>query len=367
MSDNHIYAYLVGTRPNFIKMAPVVDAMRALRPFAEHLLIHTGQHYDDSMSRVFFEELDLPRPDFFLEVGSGSHGYQTAAAMTRIESVLIETHADVLVVPGDVNSTLAGALAATKVGVSVIHLESGLRSRDRSMPEEINRIVADQVADLCLVHSWSAVENLAAEGIEGDRVRMVGNTMIDSLVRHLPSAERSQIADHLGVEKGHYLLVTLHRPSLVESHDLALVVAVLEDLAEDIPVIFPVHPRTREALDRRAIGGRLTLTPPLPYLDFLFLEAHARAVVTDSGGVQEETTFLRVPCLTLRDNTERPVTVTSGTNQIIGSGPDGLRDIWARLESVQRPEEQPEGWDGLAGPRAAAAIVEFNEAFSDTR
>ena len=235
MSDKRTYAYLVGTRPNFIKMAPVVDAMRALRPLAKHLLIHTGQHYDDSMSRVFFEELGLPRPDFFLGVGSGSHGYQTAAALTRIESVLIETHADVLVVPGDVNSTLAGALAATKVGVSVIHLESGLRSRDRSMPEEINRIVADQIADLCLVHSWSAVENLAAEGIEGDRVRMVGNTMIDSLVRHLPSAEQSQIADHLGVEKGHYLLVTLHRPSLVESHDLALVVAVLEDLARRHP------------------------------------------------------------------------------------------------------------------------------------
>jgi UDP-N-acetylglucosamine 2-epimerase (non-hydrolysing) len=235
------------------------------------------------------------------------------------------------------------------------------------MPEEINRIVADHIADLCLVHSWSAVENLAAEGIHADRVRMVGNTMIDSLVRHLPLAEQSQIGDHLGVEKGHYLLVTLHRPSLVESHDLVSVVEVLEHLAEEIPVIFPMHPRTRDALDRRAIGGRLTLTPPLPYLDFLHLEAHARAVVTDSGGVQEETTFLRVPCLTLRDNTERPVTVAAGTNQVIGSGPDGLRDIWARLRNVHRPQEPPEGWDGLAGPRAAAAIVESTEAFRDTR
>lgn len=367
MSDKRTYAYLVGARPNFIKMAPVVDAMRALRPLADHLLIHTGQHYDDSMSRVFFQELSLPRPDFFLAVGSGSHGYQTGAAMTRIESVLTETQSDVLVVPGDVNSTLAGALAATKLGVRVVHLESGLRSRDRSMPEEINRIVADHIADLCLVHSWSAVENLAAEGIHADRVRMVGNTMIDSLVRHLPLAEQSQIGDHLGVEKGHYLLVTLHRPSLVESHDLVSVVEVLEHLAEEIPVIFPMHPRTRDALDRRAIGGRLTLTPPLPYLDFLHLEAHARAVVTDSGGVQEETTFLRVPCLTLRDNTERPVTVAAGTNQVIGSGPDGLRDIWARLRNVHRPQEPPEGWDGLAGPRAAAAIVESTEAFRDTR
>jgi UDP-N-acetylglucosamine 2-epimerase (non-hydrolysing) len=367
MSDKRTYAYLVGARPNFIKMAPVVDAMRALRPLAQHLLIHTGQHYDDRMSRVFFEELSLPKPDFFLGVGSGSHGYQTGAAMSRIEPVLIETHTDVLVVPGDVNSTLAGALAATKLGVRVVHLESGLRSRDRSMPEEINRIVADHIADLCLVHSWSAVENLTAEGIPASRVRMVGNTMIDSLVRHLSLAEQSQIADQLGVEKGNYLLVTLHRPSLVESHDLAAVVRVLEDLADEIPVVFPVHPRTREALDRRAIGRRLTLTPPMPYLDFLHLEANARAVVTDSGGVQEETTFLGVPCLTLRNNTERPVTVTAGTNQVIGSGPDGLRDIWTRLRNVQRPQQPPDGWDGLAGPRAAAAIVESSETFGDTR
>lgn len=367
MSDKRTYAYLVGARPNFIKMAPVVDAMRALRPLAQHLLIHTGQHYDDRMSRVFFEELSLPKPDFFLGVGSGSHGYQTGAAMSRIEPVLIETHTDVLVVPGDVNSTLAGALAATKLGVRVVHLESGLRSRDRSMPEEINRIVADHIANLCLVHSWSAVENLTAEGIPASRVRMVGNTMIDSLVRHLSLAEQSQIADQLGVEKGNYLLVTLHRPSLVESHDLAAVVRVLEDLADEIPVVFPVHPRTREALDRRAIGRRLTLTPPMPYLDFLHLEANARAVVTDSGGVQEETTFLGVPCLTLRNNTERPVTVTAGTNQVIGSGPDGLRDIWTRLRNVQRPQQPPDGWDGLAGPRAAAAIVESSETFGDTR
>ena len=254
MANQPTYAYLVGARPNFMKMAPIIAAMRASVPDATHLLIHTGQHYDDSMSGIFFSELSLPEPDYLLGVGPGTHGEQTAAALTRVESVLRETKAEILVVSGDVNSTLAGALAATKLGVQVVHVESGLRSWDRSMPEEINRVLVDHIAGLCLVHSQSAVENLEAEGIGEDRIRFVGNSMIDSVVRHLLGSEESKIARALGVEGRPYLLVTLHRPNLVDSGDLRAVVDELEDSRGDagcFPGASPDPPCNGRAMHRK--------------------------------------------------------------------------------------------------------------------
>ena len=355
------YAYLVGARPNFMKMAPVIRAARRLRPDAKHVLIHTGQHYDNLMSHVFFTRLALPEPDFYLGVGSGSHAEQTGAALVGVERALHAVRASVLVVPGDVNSTAAGALAASKVGVPVVHLEAGLRSRDRSMPEEINRIVTDHLSSLCLVHSDDAVRNLLGEGINPGNVRFVGNTMIDSVVEHLDEARRCSVMEDMGLHPGRYVLVTLHRPSLVDGAALRPVVEALEAIATDMPVVFPAHPRTAAKMAQQRLGGRLRITPPLPYVEFLRLENDACAVITDSGGVQEETTFLGVPCLTLRDNTERPVTVTDGTNQVIGQNPQPLRNVWRLLRQTPRRSGPPKLWDGNAGSRAAAEVIALVE------
>jgi UDP-N-acetylglucosamine 2-epimerase (non-hydrolysing) len=350
-------AYVVGARPNFVKMAPVIAELRARLPDRRHSLIHTGQHYDRAMSELFFEELNVPQPDHLLGVGSGSHATQTARVMERLEPILQRERPDVVIVPGDVNSTLAATLVAAKLGVPVAHVESGLRSFDLTMPEEINRIVADRFSEYLFVHSEDAIENLHREGIGDDRIHFVGNTMIDTLVALEDRFRSLDAARRFGFEPGGYLLVTLHRPSLVDGPLLHDVMRQLGDLARELPVVFPVHPRTRKMLGDSGIHPRITLTEPLGYLDFLSLEADAAAVLTDSGGVQEETTFLGVRCFTLRDNTERPVTITLGTNTLLGLEPERIADILPSLaaDPVQAGSGPPL-WDGRAAERLADVI-----------
>jgi UDP-N-acetylglucosamine 2-epimerase (non-hydrolysing) len=348
-------AYVVGARPNFVKMAPVISEMRHRMPGARHTLIHTGQHYDRSMSDIFLEELDVPAPDHMLGVGSGSHALQTARVMERIEPVLDAERPDLMLVPGDVNSTLAATLVAIKLGIPVAHLESGLRSFDRTMPEEINRIVADEFAEHLFLHCDEAVENLRAEGIADERMHFVGNTMIDSLVAMEDRFRAANAASAFGVRPGGYLLVTLHRPALVDGPLLADVVARLDNLSRELPVVFPVHPRTRKMIEMMGFetAADVRLIEPVAYLTFLSLEADAAAVLTDSGGVQEETTYLGVPCFTLRDNTERPVTIRAGTNTLLGLEPERIDDILSSLGHAKAPNEPPPLWDGRAAGRVA--------------
>lgn len=351
--------YVVGTRPNFVKTAPVIGALRERLPQGRHALVHTGQHYDRPMSEVFLEELGVPAPDHMLEVGSGSHAEQTARVIERLEPVLAEEKPDLVMVPGDVNSTLAAALTAAKMQIPVAHVESGLRSFDRTMPEELNRIVADQLSDLLFTHSPEAGDNLSAEGIPSGRVHLVGNTMIDTLVTLEERFRATAAARRLGVEPGAYVLVTLHRPALVDGPLLAETVAQLAALAHEMPVVFPVHPRTRkmmEAIDSEHPG--LLLCEPLGYLDFLSLLADAGAVLTDSGGIQEETTYLGIPCFTLRANTERPITVSAGTNTLLGLDPAAIAGIPAALAvRPTAPPEPPPLWDGRAADRIADVVA----------
>jgi UDP-N-acetylglucosamine 2-epimerase (non-hydrolysing) len=351
-------AYVVGARPNFVKMAPVISEMRHRLPGAHHTLIHTGQHYDRLMSDIFLEELGVPAPDHMLGVGSASHAVQTARVMERIEPVLELERPDVLIVPGDVNSTLAATLVAVKLGIPIAHLESGLRSFDRTMPEEVNRIVADEFAEHLFLHCDEAVENLRAEGIAGERMHFVGNTMIDSLVAMEERFRGVNAAITLGVEPGGYLLVTLHRPALVDGPLLADVVARLKDVSRDLPVVFPVHPRTRKMMELMGFhsAAAMRLIEPVSYLEFLSLEADAAAVLTDSGGVQEETTYLGVPCFTLRDNTERPVTVRAGTNTLLGLEPAHIVDILPSLARAKTATDPPPLWDGRSAERVADVL-----------
>jgi UDP-N-acetylglucosamine 2-epimerase (non-hydrolysing) len=350
--------YVAGARPNFVKLAPVLAALRRRLPAARHVLVHTGQHYDREMADVFIETLGMQEPDHVLGVGSGSHGAQTARALERIEEVLLAERPDVLLVPGDVNSTLAGALAAAKLHIPVAHVEAGLRSFDETMPEELNRVLVDRLSAWCFTHSPEAAEHLASEGIPPERVHFVGNTMIDSLSRMLPRAEGSGVHERLGLEHGSYLLVTLHRPKLVDGELLAPTVAALAELAQQWPVVFPVHPRVRSRLAEFPQATALQVVDPVGYLDFLALEAHARGVVTDSGGVQEETSYLGVPCFTLRDNTERPVTVERGTNTLLGLDPRALLRVPELLagRAARVPAAIP-GWDGHASERLAEILA----------
>jgi UDP-N-acetylglucosamine 2-epimerase (non-hydrolysing) len=351
--------HVVGTRPNFVKMAPVIAALRARFPDWHAPVVHTGQHYDRAMSEIFFDELGVPAPDHMLGVGSGSHGEQTARVIERLEPVLEAEAPDLVLVPGDVNSTLAAALCASKLGIAVAHVESGLRSFDRSMPEEVNRIVADHLSALCFLHSDEAVENLTAEGMAESRMQFVGNTMIDTLVA-LESRFRARgAAAELGVEPGAFLLVTLHRPALVDGPLLADAMAALGSVASELEVVFPVHPRTRKMLGGMEHPG-VRLIDPVGYLDFLSLEADAGAVLTDSGGIQEETTYLGVPCFTLRDNTERPVTVRAGTNTLLGLDPARIAEIPALLAGApSTAPEPPRFWDGRAAQRIAAILADW--------
>jgi UDP-N-acetylglucosamine 2-epimerase (non-hydrolysing) len=351
--------YVVGTRPNFVKTAPVISALRARLPEGRHVIVHTGQHYDRLMSEVFLEELGVPPPDHMLEVGSGTHAQQTARVMERLEPVLAGEAPDLVMVPGDVNSTLAAALTAVKMDIPVAHIESGLRSFDRAMPEEINRIVADQVSDHLFLHSEEAIENLRAEGVSDERMHFVGNTMIDTLVALEDRFRSAKAAAGIGVEPGKFVLVTLHRPALVDGPLLGEAMEQLAALAGEMPVVFPVHPRTRKMMEDAAAGHPdLRLCEPLGYLDFLSLLADARAVLTDSGGIQEETTYLGIPCFTLRANTERPVTIRAGTNTLLGLDPGAIAGIPAAL--AEQPSERPEPpplWDGRAAERIADLIA----------
>ena len=351
---------VVGARPNFVKAAPVISALEETEGISVRVL-HTGQHYDRALSGGFIERLGMREPDANLEVGSGTHAEQTAGVLTGIETDLLAHPADMVLVPGDVNSTMGAALAATKLHVSVAHIESGLRSRDWGMPEEVNRVVTDRVADLLLCTSQDAVENLAAEGITGGGVQLVGNTMIDSLFRLLEGVDRPALLERDGLESRNFVLVTLHRPALVDDPDLlGPTMEVFGELAESMPVVFPVHPRTRARLEGMGYSaqGKVTLAEPMDYLDFIGLEAEARLVITDSGGVQEETSVLGTPCLTYRTTTERPITVELGTNELIGVDPEALRNAAERVLGTAPPDDPPEIplWDGKAGPRAAAAI-----------
>jgi UDP-N-acetylglucosamine 2-epimerase (non-hydrolysing) len=351
--------YVVGTRPNFVKTAPVIGALRERLPGGRHTIVHTGQHYDRLMSSVFLEELGVPAPDHMLEVGSGSHAAQTARVMERLEPVLEAERPDLVMVPGDVNSTVAAALTAAKLQIPVAHIESGLRSFDRTMPEELNRIVTDQLADVLFTHSPEATENLRAEGVPAERVHLVGNTMIDTLVALEDRFRAAGTAAELGVSPGEFALVTLHRPALVDGPLLAATVDQLAALAREMPVVFPVHPRTRarmEEVDAEHPG--LLFSEPLGYLDFLSLLADAGAVLTDSGGIQEETTYLGVPCFTLRDNTERPITLSAGTNALLGLDPAAIAQIPAALaQRPANPSQPPPLWDGRASERIADVVA----------
>lgn len=360
--------HIVGARPNFMKAEPVLRAL-ARRPGIHQPLVHTGQHYDPNMSDVFFQQLGMPVPDINLGVGSGSHAQQTAEIMSRFEAVVLEHKPDMVLVYGDVNSTVATALVCAKLLIKIGHVEAGLRSFDRTMPEEVNRLVTDQLADHLFTPSSDGDENLLREGILPEKVHMVGNVMIDSLVRLLPQAEARlpELQRNLGVPEQvwrtrRYILVTLHRPSNVdEPEGLQRIMQTLHEIAGEIPIIFPVHPRTRGRLERlelKAQSPQLYLVDPLGYLDFLALQRAATLVITDSGGIQEETTFLQVPCLTVRTNTERPVTVSMGTNILVGQDMDRLRAEVARiLQGSAKQGQMPPLWDGQAAERIAKIVV----------
>jgi UDP-N-acetylglucosamine 2-epimerase (non-hydrolysing) len=356
---------VVGARPNFMKIAPLMDEMRRRPDCIDPLLVHTGQHYDDSMNEAFFRDLDIPRPDLNLEVGSGSHGEQTGRIMIALEAFLADLRPDWVVVVGDVNSTMAAALVASKMLIKVAHVEAGLRSYDRTMPEEINRLVTDAVCDLLLTPSRDANENLLREGISPNKIRLVGNIMIDSLYRNLKRARNSSILDRLGLDSKQFCLVTLHRPSNVDHEEtLSGIMRALGEISRKLPVVFPVHPRTRARLEEfgfinpQPASSGLILLEPVTYLDFLRLYGKSRLVLTDSGGVQEETTALGIPCLTLRENTERPITVTEGTNKVIGSNPERIeREALEAISREPAPPRIPELWDGKTAGRIVEALL----------
>ena len=349
---------VVAARPNFMKMAPVV--LELIRRGIDSFLVHTGQHYDANMSDVFFEELGMPRPDVHLGVGSGSHAAQTAAVLTAFESTCLEHKPDLVVVAGDVNSTLACALTAAKLNIPVAHVEAGLRSFDRSMPEEVNRVLTDHVSDFLFATEDDALGNLRNEGIADDRVHLVGNCMVDTLERHVATALARRPWEALELEPTNYALVTLHRPSNVDDEAaLRGLFRAINSVSERLPVVFPLHPRTRDRLGRLGLvlAPGVRLGAPMPYLEFLGLMARARFVLTDSGGIQEETTALGIPCMTLRENTERPITIRQGTNRLIGSDPARIKAAVAEVLSGDWPTGvRPPLWDGHAARRIGDII-----------
>lgn len=357
--------HVVGARPNFMKAAPVVAAFEAIG--VRQTLVHSGQHYDRNMSDIFFEQLGIRKPDVNLEVGSGSHAQQTAAIMMKFEPVVIEQQPDLVLIYGDVNSTVSVALVCAKLGVKLGHVEAGLRSFDRAMPEEINRLVTDQLSDLLFTPSEDGDVNLRREGISEKKVFLVGNVMIDTLYRLLPIAEAQSggLLAKLGIVSKKYGLVTLHRPSNVDDPAaLSLLLGTLNQIAARIPLVFPIHPRTLQKLgaERDKLTSNMIISEPLGYMDFLALQKHSAMVITDSGGIQEETTTLGVPCFTLRENTERPVTVTHGTNILIGHDMALLREnVDKVVAGSAKKGTQPPLWDGKASERIAAIVTENSE------
>ena len=364
MRDRIRILNVVGARPNFMKIAPLMSAYRRNEAI-EPLLIHTGQHYDENMSRLFFHDLGIPEPDFNLEVGSGSHAVQTAEIMKSFEPVVLRSRPDAVLVVGDVNGTIACGLVAVKLGVPLVHVEAGLRSGDRTMPEEINRVLTDAISDVLFCTEQSGVDNLAREGIGAEKAFLVGNLMVDSLLNHRERCRASSILETLSLKPREYAVLTLHRPSNVDDRDvLTGILDALVEIHADTSIVLPLHPRLRQSLvdfglnQRLARMNRLRVTDPLGYLDFLRLMSEAGIVLTDSGGIQEETTILQVPCLTLRENTERPVTLEMGTNRLAGTGTESILTAFRSTFSNRVAGEVPPFWDGQAAGRIVAILAE---------
>jgi UDP-N-acetylglucosamine 2-epimerase (non-hydrolysing) len=347
---------VAGARPNYMKVKPVMDALE--QQGVEVMLVHTGQHYDAAMNDVFFDELGIRQPDYFLSAGSASHAIQTSRVMSAFEPLIEQLRPDAVVVVGDVNSTMACALVTAKSGALLAHVEAGLRSRDWSMPEEVNRVVTDRISDYLFAPSADAVVNLREEGYRDDQIHLAGNVMVDTLLANLDRALARDILSRLRLESGQYGLVTLHRPANVdEPAVLSGLLSALDEVARECPLVLPAHPRAAQQLRDWGLSERMRVVPPAGYLDFVALEAQARLVLTDSGGVQEETTVLGVPCLTLRDNTERPITIIEGTNQLVGRDPEAI--VKAALGILDAPPDPraPALWDGRAGQRIANVLV----------
>ncbi|MFJ9151215.1 non-hydrolyzing UDP-N-acetylglucosamine 2-epimerase [Streptomyces sp. NPDC102270] len=357
---------VAGARPNYMKIKPVMDALESRG--AEVILVHTGQHYDPAMNDVFFADLGIRPPDRFLGVGSGSHAEQTGRVMTAFEPLLTELTPDIVVVVGDINSTLACALVTAKAGPLLAHVESGLRSRDWSMPEEVNRVATDRVSDYLLAPSPDAADNLRAEGYRDDQIHLVGNVMIDTLLTNLERARASDVLDRHGLTRGEFGLVTLHRPANVDDPEvLAGLLKALGEIAGRLPLLLPVHPRAAGRLAELGVPGGIRLVPPAGYLDFIALQDAARVVLTDSGGIQEETTALGVPCVTLRDNTERPITVEQGTNVLAGRDPARIVSVVNQVLDAPPAPRRPELWDGHASDRIAEVLLEGGTAHTRPR
>lgn len=356
---------VVGARPNFMKVAPLHRAFKKYSDKIEHLICHTGQHYDEKMSKVFFDDLELPKPDFYLGIGGGSHAEQTGKIMIEFEKILLEEKPDYVLVVGDVNSTIACSLTASKLHIKVIHVEAGLRSGDRLMPEEINRVLTDSISDHMFVTEKSGIENLKKEGVDDAKVHFVGNVMIDSLAYYLEKSAKSEIHSQYGLDKGKYVVVTLHRPSNVDNTDqLEHLVELLNTVAEQRRIIFPIHPRTKKNMELfgylEKLDKNVVLTEPIGYLDFLALTSNAELILTDSGGIQEESTYLGVQCITLRTSTERPVTVDVGTNQLLGNDlKKALETALEVLNGNKKNGEVPELWDGNAAERIVETILKL--------
>lgn len=360
---------IVGARPNFMKMSPIIEAMNKYPERIEHILVHTGQHYDEKMSKAFFDDLGMPKPDINLEVGSGSHAEQTARIMVEFEKVCLQEKPDLVIVVGDVNSTMACTITAKKLGIRVAHVEAGLRSRDMGMPEEVNRLCTDVLCDYLFTTDYMADENLQAEGVAKEKIFFVGNVMIDTLLKHRAMASGLDVGKRLGLKPGQYATLTMHRPSNVD--DKATLQGILEALKEisaEEPIIFPIHPRTRKMAEQFGLSHYFNqgdevqgiwLTDPLGYLDFLHLNMNARMVLTDSGGLQEETTVLGVPCITMRHNTERPITCEIGSNVIVGNDPEMILAAARKVLDGNAPEGQvPDKWDGKAADRIVEVLLD---------
>lgn len=356
---------IVGARPNFMKIAPIIDAITKHNQSStspiQHLLVHTGQHYDEKMSKLFFDDLSIPKPDIDLEVGSASHAEQTAEIMKKFEKVCQNENPTHILVVGDVNSTIACALVASKLNIKIIHVEAGLRSFDRSMPEEVNRVLTDAISDILFITEKSAEENLKREGVSKNKIFFVGNVMIDTLLKHKEMSQKSNILNVLHLQKQNYAVITLHRPSNVDNPAIFKeIFSAICEISIKIPMVFPVHPRAKKSIDRLNINfnGNITFCDPLGYLDFLKVMSDSRFVLTDSGGIQEETTVLGIPCLTIRENTERPVTVSQGTNILVGTKKEKIvQEAEKILNGKTQKSEIPELWDGKAAERIVKILA----------
>jgi UDP-N-acetylglucosamine 2-epimerase (non-hydrolysing) len=359
---------IVGARPNFMKMAPIIEAMNKYPKKIDHILVHTGQHYDQKMSKTFFEDLGMPKPDIDLGVGSGSHAEQTAKIMVAFEKVCLEQKPDLVIVVGDINSTMACTITAKKLGIKVAHVEAGLRSRDMNMPEEINRLCTDVLCDYLFTTDRIADDNLKHEGVADDKIFFVGNVMIDTLLKHKAKASQLDLLNRLGLIAGHYATLTLHRPSNVDDKEsLEGILQALKEISVEMPIVFPIHPRTRKMIENFGLESYLNdsdkvqgiwITEPLGYMEFLHLNMNARMVLTDSGGLQEETTVLGVPCITMRFNTERPITCDEGTNILVGNRKDDILAAARKvLEGTALKGRVPDKWDGGAADRIVEILL----------